>query len=227
MCSTACLEFVRSQLGAEEVRGRTVLEVGAFDVNGSARGLVEALGPASYLGVDLRPGRGVDEVCPAEELVRRYGPEAFDVVLSTEMLEHVRDWRAAVDNLKRVVRPGGLLLLTTRSLGFPLHNYPSDFWRFEIEDFEVVFGDFTVIALARDPSSPGVFLKGRRPLEYRPRDLRAHALYSMVTGRRTLAVREVDLQIARARRGLGTLVWRLSRRLARPNSSIGPGTGAA
>src|ERR1700730_15419328 len=60
----ACLEFGIRSFTADDVRGRTVLEVGSRDVNGSLRGHVEGLAPASYLGVDMVSGLGVDEICP-------------------------------------------------------------------------------------------------------------------------------------------------------------------
>jgi predicted O-methyltransferase YrrM/SAM-dependent methyltransferase len=162
VCNPACIAFGRKQLGADEVAGKAVLEVGALDVNGSLRRHVEALGPEAYLGIDVEPGPGVDEVCPAERLLERYGRDRFDLVLATEVLEHVLDWRGAVDAMKGVLRPGGVALVTTRAPGFPFHAYPADYWRFDPALIEQVFADFELEALEPDPTMPGVFLKARK-----------------------------------------------------------------
>ena len=42
-----------------------------------------------------------------------FGDRSFDVVLSTEVIEHTPDPKVAVHELCRVVRPGGLLVLTS------------------------------------------------------------------------------------------------------------------
>jgi hypothetical protein len=78
MCTPACIEFARANLTAAEIHGRSVIEVGALDVNGSVRGIVEALHPARYIGVDMQAGPGVDVMCDAGALVDRFGNEAFD-----------------------------------------------------------------------------------------------------------------------------------------------------
>ncbi len=199
VCNDACIEFAAAQLQKDDVQDKRVLEVGARDVNGSVRSVVEALGPAAYLGVDLERGPGVDEVCRAEDLVRCYGPESFDVVISTEMLEHVSNWRTVISNLKRVIAPGGVLLLTTRSKGFGFHGYPFDFWRYEITDMEVLFSDFSIEALIPDRCHPGVLFKGRKPKQFQERDLSAHSLYSMMTGARAVAIHHGDVLLFRAR----------------------------
>src|SRR5947208_10127189 len=124
MCNLTCVNFAKRVLTPNEVHGRHVLEVGSRDVNGSVRLYVESLEPASYLGVDIEGGSGVDEICRVENLADHYRPESFDVVVSTELLEHVKDWRAAVTNMKAVLKPMGTLLITTRSVGFKLHGYP-------------------------------------------------------------------------------------------------------
>jgi SAM-dependent methyltransferase len=189
VCNAQCIDFVASVLTAADVAGRDVLEVGALDVNGTVRPVVEALGPSSYIGVDLEEGPGVDEVLSAENLVERFGPGAFDVVITTELLEHVRDWRLVIRNLKLVTRPGGLVVVTTRSRGFPLHGYPWDHWRYEPEDMAVIFADCPGVRVERDVATdPGVFVMARRPLEegWEPLDLAGYALWSVHTDRRTL-----------------------------------------
>ena len=201
MCNPNCLRFVSEALSVSEIAGRRVLEVGAYDVNGSPRTAIEAMGPESYLGVDIVEGPGIDEVCRVEELVERFGPSAFDVVISTEMIEHVADWQAAISNLKQVTAPHGVMLLTTRSKGFPLHDYPADHWRFELEDMRVIFSDCRVEELEKDaPADPGVFVKVRKPTDFRELDLSGYALYSMVSEHRAVTSEEASRVVAEANR---------------------------
>lgn len=160
-----------------------MLEVGSLDVNGSLRAHLQAFRPASYLGVDITQGPGVDEVCDAGALLERFGPDRFDIVVTTEMLEHVRDWSRVLTNLKGVLKPGGILVLTTRSPGFPYHGFPHDFWRYEVDEMGRLFADFQIEDLRPDPMQAGVFIRARKPLDYRPADLSDIRLLSMVTGK--------------------------------------------
>ncbi len=193
MCSPSVVRFAKTALTESDVRGRTVLEVGSLDVNGSVRPVVEALRPASYTGVDIQSGPGVDVVCDAAEIVTRFGRESFDVVISTELLEHVRDWRTVVRNLKLAVKPGGLLLLTTRSPGVDFHRHPFDFWRYEKADFEFIFSDLVMEELQPDPDDPGICLKARKPTQFSERDLSGYPLYSILRRKRISDVRPNDL----------------------------------
>lgn len=189
MCNQECLRFVEEVVEPDDVKGHDVIEVGSYDVNGSARAYLESLGPASYVGVDINPGPGVDVLCDAELLPERFGTERFQLLVSTELLEHVRDWRRVLTGMKRLVRPGGLIVITTRSPGFPIHGFPHDYWRYELRDMRVIFGDCSLERLERDQSEPGVFVAARRPVapEFEPFDLSGYALRSPHTNRRTLA----------------------------------------
>ena len=57
----------------------------------------------------LHKRKYVDVVVPAEELVKYFGAESFDVVIATELLEHVKDWRLVVNNMKQVLKPKGYI----------------------------------------------------------------------------------------------------------------------
>ncbi len=161
------MEFVERNLAGEEISGKAVLEFGSLDVNGSVRPYVESYGPSSYLGIDFRPGPRVDEIfdlsCP-------YSGKC-DLLISTEMLEHVRIWQHAVENMKSCLSVGGILIVTTRSPGFPLHEYPGDFWRFTIQDFSAIFADMNIYALEVDSQAPGLFMKARKTMTKDPVDL--------------------------------------------------------
>jgi hypothetical protein len=118
--------------------------------------------------------------------------------VTTETLEHIRDWKTAVHNMKRVLKPGGLLIITTRSFGFPFHCFPDDYWRYEVEDFQKIFGDLSIEALSSDPQEPGVFLRSRKPAQFVERDLQEHKLYNIHAGFRTCDIEDRHLKSPRS-----------------------------
>jgi SAM-dependent methyltransferase len=193
VCNPACLAYGEAQLSEADIRGKRVIEVGSRNVNGSLRKYVEQFGPSGYVGVDIEAGRGVDEVCNAEDLVERFGRESFDVVISTEVLEHVRNWRVVMANLKQLLRPNGVLLITTRSYGFGYHAFPYDFWRYEISDMEAIFSDLTVEDVCSDPGKPGVFMTARRPEQFTENDLASYELYSIIKDERCVDVTDAEV----------------------------------
>jgi SAM-dependent methyltransferase len=150
---------VATRLSNQDVAGKRVLEIGSLDINGSARKCVEFWQPAEYVGVDIKEGPGVDLVCDAEKLIDIFSEESFDVVFSTELLEHVLNPKTVISNMKRLCKRNGTILLTTRSYGFVFHPFPYDFWRFELSDMQSIFSDCEIIDLEKDFSEPGVFVK--------------------------------------------------------------------
>jgi len=168
VCSPSCIDFVKRVLPAERVKGFDVLEVGSYDVNGSVRPYLESLRPRRYLGVDAEMGPSVDRIVDCEKLTTEVAGQ-WDVVVSTEMLEHVRDWQTCMEQLVEIVKPVGLLLITTRSPGFPYHPFPEDNWRFRGQDMAIILGELgmSIVAFEDDPTSPGLFVLARKPLNWR------------------------------------------------------------
>jgi SAM-dependent methyltransferase len=91
------------------------------------RGLVERLGGA-YTGVDVQQNvQGTVEVIA--DICKVSLPDgSFDLVLCTEVLEHVPDTFAAFSELARLCDTGGAIILTT-PFAYPLHEEPHDFVR--------------------------------------------------------------------------------------------------
>ncbi len=151
MCNQWCLAFGRRLKPKLPQRAR-VLDVGSRDVNGSMREVFADLA-SSYVGVDIEAGPGVDVVGDVVDLGEVVGWNAFDLVVSTEMIEHCEPWRDAVSAMVASVRVGGYVLITTRSPGFALHGYPSDHWRYTRADMRRIFaGACEVLEVESDPT---------------------------------------------------------------------------
>jgi hypothetical protein len=86
--------------------------------------------------------------------------------------------------MKTILKRGGYIYVTTRSRGFPYYAYPYDFWRYEPNDMLAIFRDFQIIRIETDWEMPGVFLKARKPVNWKPIDLSNITLYSIVLGRK-------------------------------------------
>ncbi len=97
---------------------RRGLRVTAIDEDPEKLETLEALQRA--LAPDLKLERA--DVCrlPFED-------SAFDKVLCSEVLEHVEDDHGAVSEFARVLRPGGLLVVTVPSEASVVHEYEDEF----------------------------------------------------------------------------------------------------
>lgn len=176
MCNVNCFKWIAQNLSFWEVVNKRVLDVGSYDVNGSLRYVFEMLEPDEYVGTDIVEGPGVDVVCPAQELVKQFGQERFDIVVSASMLEHTQDWRTAVSNMKRVCKKGGLIFLIVPS-SWRRHEHPHDYWRFPKSKVEAMFSDCIILNFEEDepPDYPIpntlVYLKAWKPSDFVEADL--------------------------------------------------------
>jgi len=95
-----------------------------------------------YVGVDSAPGSQVDEVAEAESLP--FEDQSFDLVLCTQVLEHVQDPGATLSEIYRVLQPGGAALVSTHGV-FLYHPDPpdsdQDYWRWTHAGLEKTIRD--------------------------------------------------------------------------------------
>lgn len=117
-------------------RRANVLDVGAYDVNGTYRPMVVKRG-WKYTGLDVCAGPNVDVVSP-DPYQFPFRENTFDVVLSGSTMEHVQAIWLWVPELVRVLKPGGLLAIVTH-WQFPEHRYPVDCWRIMPDGMRYLF----------------------------------------------------------------------------------------
>jgi SAM-dependent methyltransferase len=94
---------------------------------------------AEFLGSDIAPGPDVDVVADAHRLSAAVGPERFDVIISCSTFEHLKYPALAAHELLKALKVGGVLFVQTHQ-SFPLHGYPSDYFRFSQEALAGLFG---------------------------------------------------------------------------------------
>jgi SAM-dependent methyltransferase len=91
---------------------------------------------STYRGIDWKPSPYADDVGAAEQLP--YGDNEFDLVLCTQVLEHVGDPEAVVREINRVLSPGGVALVSTHGVAL-YHPDPRDLWRWTHEGLIELF----------------------------------------------------------------------------------------
>ncbi len=156
------MTWVAGVVAGGDLAGRSTLEVGSYDVNGSVRLLFSG----AYVGVDHAEGPGVDKVADAEHLP--FADASFEVVVSTEMLEHAeRPW-LAVNEMARVCEPGGTVIVTCRgfnTVGAFHHHNPPDHWRLGPGTLELLLADagLTDVLVIADHQASGWLSRAHKP----------------------------------------------------------------
>ena len=84
--------------------------------------------------------KGAEVVCGAGEKLPFPG-NYFDLVLSHEVLEHVQDDQQALDEILRVLKPGGRLVLFVPNRGYPFETH-GIFWKGEYKFGNKIFVNY-------------------------------------------------------------------------------------
>lgn len=120
---TRNLEAIALQLRQmHDGRYLRVLDMGGQDVNGTVHSQLRDRGFGGALDVlDIEQGVGVTIVGDARN-TDWWDGQSYDLVISTEMLEHLDDWWDSLDVAAQVLRPGGWFVGTCASLGRAPHG---------------------------------------------------------------------------------------------------------
>ncbi len=95
---------------------RRVLDCGSLNINGNNRYLFTN---CEYIGIDIGEGSNVDIVSTIHEFNDEAG---FDTIVSAECFEHDMYYRQSLNNIVRLLKPGGMFLFTCASTGRPEHG---------------------------------------------------------------------------------------------------------
>jgi len=94
---------------------------------------------SEYIGTDIEKGLDVDVVADAHRLSKVFGEKSFDIVISCSTFEHLKYPTIVAYEIMKTLKISGLLFIQTHQT-FPLHAYPSDFYRFSTEALKALFG---------------------------------------------------------------------------------------
>jgi SAM-dependent methyltransferase len=96
------------------------------------------------LNVDLTEYPSVDVVADLTKLP--FADGELDGALSTEVLEHIEDTDAVIEEMRRVVKADGYVYVSLPFL-YPFHASPSDFHRWTHKGLEGLFEGFRIVEL--------------------------------------------------------------------------------
>ncbi len=108
-----------------------ILDIGSFDKDGNYNyGLILNEKKWTYHGLDLKQGNNIDIVVEnAYDWEDEIEDETYDLVISGQAFEHIEFFWLTLEQVKRVLKPGGLFFLIVPSTG-PVHKNPYDCYRF-------------------------------------------------------------------------------------------------
>ena len=121
--------------------GKPVYEFGSLQVIDSREftDLRPIFAGKEYVGCDMREGPGVDRVLDLHDI--DLPDETAGTVLAFDTLEHVEYVSTAMQEVHRIIQPGGMAVISS-VMNFPIHDHPHDYWRFTPEAFRSLLKPF-------------------------------------------------------------------------------------
>ncbi len=102
------------------------------------------------VSLDIHPESGADLLADALKLP--ISDEQFNQVICLELLEHVQDPQKCIDEIYRVLRSNGKLILSTRFI-FSIHHAPNDYFRFTKYGLRHLLRNFEIISIEAETTN--------------------------------------------------------------------------
>lgn len=169
------LALTRYQLAAQYAQDKVILDAGCGSGYGSEE-LAKA-GAKKVYGVDLVPDSIVYSRIQHhhQNLVFRQGDltnldfpgNFFDLICAFEVVEHIKDYPKALAEFYRILKPGGLLIISTPNKAVYSPDtkkpfYPFHYYEFYLNDLKKMLKNFQIKKLQ------GQYIKGRKMMLYSP-----------------------------------------------------------
>ena len=119
-------------------RGSKVLCIGG---GGALDSMIKEHRNTDAISIDIDPDRKPDMVMDATDM--SFDDASFDAVYMMEVLEHVKEPKAALAEIERVLKTGGRFVMSTPFV-FGIHEEPWDFWRFTRHGLEHLLSRFEI-----------------------------------------------------------------------------------
>jgi SAM-dependent methyltransferase len=129
---------------ANVAAGREVLTVGAGGEVGALLAEHARRNGFCVTSFDIDERRAPDilgDICAHD-----FSGRTFDVIVLSEVLEHVHSPHLAISNIRAALREGGRLILTVPFI-FPIHERPHDYYRYTRYGLEFLLREFTDVRI--------------------------------------------------------------------------------
>ena len=132
------LRFVNNVATTFDIK-EPIIDFGGRIIQPEYFGAVGALFPGKdFKTFDLQGGDIIGDIYDTN-----LADESIGTALCLEVLEHLAEPQRAIDELRRVLVYGGLLVLST-PICWHIHPYPKDYWRFLPSGIEFLLRDWFV-----------------------------------------------------------------------------------
>ncbi len=117
---------------------RKILDYGGRRIDGhdSYFSLLKDIPNLTYVSVDIEAGEGVDLVM-SDPYRCQLDDQTVDIIITGQMFEHCEFFWLTIQDMARLLRPGGYVCAITPSAG-PVHRYPVDCWRFYPDSYSAL-----------------------------------------------------------------------------------------
>lgn len=98
----------------------------------------------TFLTLDIDKRFNPDLCCDVHNI--KCKSNSFDTIIATELLEHLHNPQKAIDEIYRILKPRGILILSAPFI-YPYHPDPTDYYRYSEEGLRYLLRKFRKVEI--------------------------------------------------------------------------------